>query len=165
MPIFTIDRTFNAPRDLVWDAWTKPELVAQWFGPKGSACTILKHEFYVGGVVHSRIMSTEMGVIYGKFTFQEITPKEKLVWLHSFSDEGGVNLTRHPFAAQWPIELLTTVTFKENGKKTDIHLTWVPNNATPEEIAIFREAMPGMQQGWGGSFEQLDAFIAKKAAA
>lgn len=45
----TMERTFNAPRQLVWDAWTKPEHIANWWGPSGMTTTIKKHEFKVGG--------------------------------------------------------------------------------------------------------------------
>ena len=164
LPVFTIDHSFDAPRDVVWQAWTDPKLLAQWFGPKGTTCSIMKHELKPGGVVHTKLEAPGMPPMYGKFVYREIVPQEKLVWEHSFSDEGGVNLTRHPFAPTWPLQLLTTITFAEKKGKTALHLTWVPLNANPIEIETFRAALSGMEQGWGGSFENLDQQLKKKAA-
>ena len=81
------------------------------------------------------------------------------VWVHSFSDEAG-GLTRHPMSPTWPLELLTTVTFEEAaGEKTKLTLRWLPINATEEERRTFEAAHDGMRQGWGGSFDQLAAYL------
>jgi uncharacterized protein YndB with AHSA1/START domain len=60
----------------------------------------------------------------------------------------------------WPLEMLTTVTFEEEGGKTKLNLAWVPINATPEEIQTFLGAMDGMKGGWTGSFDQLESHLA-----
>ncbi len=54
----------------------------------------------------------------------------------------------------------TVVLFEPVSEKTRVTLTWVPYKATPEEIEFFRTAMPGMEMGWAGSFEQLDVYLA-----
>ena len=159
IPEFIITRTFNAPRDLVWKAWTDPKMLIKWLGPKGSGVSLIKQEFQSGGVLHTKMQSEGGPVIYGKYTYQEITPPSRLTWLQSFSDAEGVNLTRHPFASTWPLELLTTVIFEEHGNKTKVTLNWVPLNANDIELKTFEDALPGMNQGWGGSFEQLDTFL------
>jgi uncharacterized protein YndB with AHSA1/START domain len=95
-----------------------------------------------------------------KFVYREIVAPERLVWVHSFSDEAG-GLTRHPLSATWPLELLTTVTLEEApGGKTKLTLRWSPHNATAEEIKTFDAARDGMTQGWSGSFERLAAYLA-----
>jgi uncharacterized protein YndB with AHSA1/START domain len=160
LPEFKISRTFNAPREKLWQAWTDPKLFAQWFEPKGFTCVIKKHEFHPGGVAHSYLKSPDGMEMWGKFVYREIEKPNKLVWAHSFSDAGGVNLTRHPFSPDWPLELLTTVIFEEHGDKTNLTLTWSPLNATDKEIKTFAEGLAGMNQGWGGTFEQLDEFLA-----
>ena len=162
---FMITRTFAAPRSLVWKAWTKPEMLAQWFGPKDTGCKILKHDLRVGGMVHSRIDIPGGTIMWGKFTYQEIVPETKLSWLHSFSDETGTGLTRHPFNPLWPLVLLTTVQFEEDGNKTKLVLTWTPHEAEAAERKAFVDGMAGATQGWGGCFDQLDAFLANKEAA
>jgi len=162
---FVITHTFNAPREFVWKAWTVPAMLAQWFGPKGTKCDVIKHELRPGGVFHSRLPSPDGTVMWGKFVYREVDAPNTLVWIHSFSDAGGINLTRHPLNAHWPLELLTTVRFEDQGKQTKLTLTWVPINATEEERKTFEAAIPGMNQGWGGSFEQLDEYLSAAAKA
>ncbi len=159
LPEFIITRQFNAPIDRVWQAWTDPKLIARWFGPKGCECAILKQELVAGGVQHSRIQMPGAPAMYGRFVYREIVPGSRLVWEHSFSDETGENLARHPFSPTWPLQLLTTVNFTEKDGGTEIHLSWVPLNANPVEIETFRAALDGMEQGWGGSFDQLEEFL------
>ena len=66
---------------------------------------------------------------------------------------------RHPMSPTWPPQMLTTVQFEEVGKKTKIILTWKPVDASDVEMNTFIAAKPGMSQGWGGTFENLEAFL------
>ena len=141
-PVFTITRTFDAPRELVWKAWTEPKLFEKWFGPKGTTGQVKTLDLRPGGILHS-----------------SVTPPSRLVWEHSFADAEG-NLVRHPFQAAWPLKLLSTVIFEEAGGKTRITLTWTPLDATETEVKAFEDGMAGMSQGWGGCFDQLDEFLA-----
>jgi uncharacterized protein YndB with AHSA1/START domain len=157
LPRFTITRMFNAPVSLVWKAWTDPQMLAKWFGPKGTAeRSVISQDLRVGGHIHSHMKASGGPDTWGKFIYQEVVPESRLSWLHGFSDESGTKLIRHPFAPQFPMQLLTVVTFTARGSKTEVTLTWEPHDATPEEIEAFRAAMGGMKQGWGGSFENLD---------
>ena len=85
-----------------------------------------------------------------------------LVWEHGFADEAG-DFTDSPFGGPWPLRLLTTVSFAEEGARTRVTLTWTPLEATAEEEAAFAAMMESMTGGWTGSFEQLDAFLAEGA--
>ena len=158
-PRFTITRAFNAPRARVWDAWTKPEALAQWFGPKGSSSTLLAFDLRPGGEWRGRMEMPDGGVMYSKFVFREIKPMSRLVWVHGFADAQGKRI-RAPFAEQFPLEMLTSVLFANEGEGTWIELSWTPLNATPEEEAFFASMMASMNGGWSGSFEQLDEFLA-----
>lgn len=157
--VFEITRIFDAPRELVWKAWTEPDRIAQWMGPKGSEKgRVLRHELKPGGVLLSSMIANGHEM-WGKHVYREVIPISRLVWVHSFSNEKG-ELARHPMAPLWPLELLTTLTLEEMGqKKTKLTLTWVPINATAEEREVFRQAKPSMQGGWSGSFDQLDAYL------
>lgn len=159
---FVITRTFNASREVVWQAWTDPKFFAQWFGPKGFTAKVHAHDLRAGGVLHTCLTSAEGYEMWGKFVYREVTPPIKLVWEHSFSDKEG-NITRHPGHASWPLVLLTTVSFEAAGDKTTITLTWAPLNASETERHSFEEGMASMHLGWGGAFEQLDAFLADNA--
>ncbi len=90
--------------------------------------------------------------------YREVIPPSKLVWEHSFSDKDE-NITRHPMQPNWPLKLLTTITMEDLGGQTKLTLTWKPLEATDIERTTFEENIPSMNQGWGGTFEQLAAFL------
>jgi uncharacterized protein YndB with AHSA1/START domain len=159
-PTFTITRDFDAPRARVWNAWTDSKSMTQWFGPKGFTCRIAKLELRPGGVTHSYLKSPDGIEMWGKFVYREIDAPSRLVWVHSFADEHG-NVVRHPFSVTWPLTMLTTVIFVEKPGKTTITLTWIPLDATDDECKTFAEGMDSMQQGWGGTFDQLEEFLKK----
>jgi uncharacterized protein YndB with AHSA1/START domain len=157
---FVISRVFDAPRDLVWQCFTDPERMKEWWGPKGSTIVASTMDFRVGGTYHGAMRAGGGPVMWAKFVYREIAPPERLVWVHSFSDEAG-GVTRHPLSSTWPLEMLSTVTFTaEPGGKTKVHLRWSPLNATAEEQATFDSAHDSMKGGWGGTFERLDAYLA-----
>ena len=157
---FVITRVFNAPRELVWKAWTERARLMKWFGPKGFTMPIAKLDFRPGGILHYCMRSPDGTEMWGKFTYREIVPPERIVLVNSFSDEKG-NLTRHPLSPTWPLEMLTTTTFADQGGKTAVTVQWVPLNATEEERKTFDTSHEGMRQGWTGTFEQLAEYLAK----
>ncbi|MCA8880614.1 MAG: SRPBCC domain-containing protein [Rhodobacteraceae bacterium] len=163
-PLFSITRIFNAPRSRVWNAWTTPEALAQWFGPKGSSGTILEFDLRPGGEWRGRMDAPDGSAMYSKFVFREVEPMSRLVWVHGFADAAG-NRIRAPFAQQFPLEMLATVLFADLGDRTRIDLSWAPLDATPEEEAFFAGMMTSMTGGWSGSFEQLDEYLAADRAA
>ena len=157
---FVISRVFDAPRELVWQAFADPERMKHWFGPKGSTIVSSKMDLRVGGIYHGAMRNPDGQVMWAKFVYREVSPPVRLSWVHSFSDEKG-GLTRHPLSVSWPLELLTTVTFEEApGGKTKLTLKWAPINATEEERKTFAAAHEGVQGGWTGTFEQLADYLA-----
>lgn len=160
MADFVITRIFKAPRQRVWDAWTKPEMLAQWFGPKGVTATVLAWDLRPGGVTHSRLETPDGNRMWARFLYREVEPPSRLAWEHSFSD-ADANVVPSPFPHAWPLRLLTVVLFADRGNETEVTLTWSPLDATPEQRKTFEESMASMEGGWGGSFDQLDAFLAR----
>ena len=155
---FVLSRVFDAPRKLVWQAWTDPEHLKRWFGPKGFTMPACSMDLRPGGVFHYGMKSPDGHEMWGKWIFKEIVPPEKLVVVASFSDaKGGV--TRHPASATWPLEMLSTTTFTEHAGKTTLTLRWAPHKATEEERKTFNSAHAGMTQGWGGTMAQLEAYL------
>jgi len=160
---FTIMRVFDAPRDMVWKAFTEPQHMKEWWGPKGSTIVASKMDLRVGGTYHGAMRDPSGHVIWAKFIYREIIAPDRLVWVHSFSDEAG-GLTRHPMSPTWPLELLTTLTFEDApAGKTKLTLRWLPINASEDEHKTFEAAHDGMRQGWGGSFDQLAAYLSRTA--
>jgi uncharacterized protein YndB with AHSA1/START domain len=160
---FVITRTFDAPRELVWKAWTERDHLMKWFGPKGFVISTAKLDFRPGGTFHYAMRGPDGKEMWGKFVYREIVAPEKIVLINSFSDEHG-NITRHPMSATWPREMLSTSIFTEHQGKTTITLKWIPINATAEELATFDAARDGMRQGWTGTFDQLAEYLASAQA-
>ncbi len=157
--VFRISHVFKAPRDRVWAAWTQPDLLARWFGPKGCETTMLDYDPRPGGAWFARMDMEGAPPMFGRFIFREVEAPNRLVWVHGFSDEAG-NRIRAPFPGPpWPMEMLTTVTFADHAGGTWVTLDFTPLDASGEERDTFIANMEGMQAGWSGSFAQLEALL------
>ena len=157
---FVVSREFAAPRELVWRVWTEREHLMKWFGPKGFTMPAAKLDFHPGGSFHYCLCAPDGNEMWGKWIFREIVAPKKIVLVNSFSDEDG-GITRHPFTPAWPLEMLSTATFTERNGKTVLTIEWTPLNPTEEERQAFESARKGMTQGWMGTFEQLENYLAK----
>jgi uncharacterized protein YndB with AHSA1/START domain len=157
---FVISRTFNAPRDLVWKAYTERDRLMQWFGPKGFTMQAASLDLRPGGLFHYCMQAPNGADMWGKWIFREITKPERLVYTVSFSDAAG-GVTRHPMSANWPLETLSTATLTEQDGKTTIALQWTTLNATDEEQKTFDASHDGMRMGFTGAFDQLEEYLAK----
>jgi len=160
---FVISRTFDASRDLMWKAWTEPERMGKWFGPKGVTIFHSKNDLRPTGVYHYGMRTPDGKEIWGKWVYREITKPKRLIFVNSFSDARG-GTTRHPMAEAWPLEMLTTITFEEQGGKTTVTVEWLPINPRDAELETFEAGRASMKQGWTGTFEQLEAYLAKQRA-
>jgi len=159
MKLFEITRVFDAPRDKLWKAWTEAERLKQWWGPKGFKVHTCKVDLRPGGIFHYGMKAPDGSDVWGKFTYRQIEAPKKLVAIVSFSDpKGGV--TRHPGHANWPLEILSTVSFEQQGGKTKVSVQWIPaDSATEIERKTFDEGRDGMKQGWGGTMDQFAAYL------
>lgn len=158
---FVISRVFDAPRERVWQAMTEVERMKQWWGPTGFTVFAANMDFRPGGVFHCGMRSFEGYKLWGKFIYREIIPRERLVFVNSFSNEAG-GVTRHPIIPTWPLETLTTVTFDEEpGGKTKLTVRWSSHNATDVERKTFDASHTMMKVTWAGTFDQLVAYLAK----
>ena len=157
---FVIYRTFDVPRRRMWSAWTEREELMQWFGPRGFTMPAAKLEFRPGGVFHYCLESADGQEMWGKFIYRGIVPMERISFVSSFSDEDGA-VTRHPLSATWPLEMLSTITFAEQSRRTTVTVEWVPLNASEAERRTFETGHQAMQQGWAGTFDQLAEHLAK----
>lgn len=160
---FLISRTFDAPRERVWKAWTDAGQLRQWWGPKGFKVHSCKVDLRPGGTFLYGLKAPDGSEVWGKFTYREIRAPEKLVFIVSFSDpKGGV--TRHPWTEEWPLQTLSEVTFEQIGGKTKVTVQWTPHEATDAERKAFEDGKPSMEQGWGGTFEQFGDYLGRAKA-
>ena len=157
---FQITRVFNAPLEFVWKAHTEPERLSDWWGPKGFTMIENTVDLRPGGIYHYGMQTPDGHEMWGKFVYREIVPLQKMVYVVSFSDKDA-GITRHPLSNTWPLEMLSTVIFTEDNGKTTMTTTAIPINETEEELATFEGAFEGMQQGFSGTYDQLDAYLAK----
>jgi len=161
LPEYILDRTFDAPRELVWRAWTDPELLHRWYGP-GIETIIHQFDLKPGG---SWLNEMKWGgnSDFSKMVFQEVRPTSMLVWHHSSADSDW-NIITSPMMEDWPRVLLTTVIFEDMGDKTNVRLSQVPIDATEAEIACFAATMAGMDKGWGGGYAIMDEMFVELQA-
>ena len=153
-----IERVFDAPRELVWKAWTEPEQVMRWWGPKGFTAPAAKIDFRVGGKYLFAMRSPEFEegrVLWSTGVYREIVPFERIVCTDCFADENGnvVPASYYGMAGDFPLEMLVTVTFEEHGGKTKLTLYHAGIPAG--------EHRDGANQGWSESFDKLAEYLAK----
>jgi uncharacterized protein YndB with AHSA1/START domain len=135
-----ITRTFNGPAHIVFEAWTKPELLKRWWAPKSFGVSFISCEADVrtGGAyrfVFGHPASEQPMAFFGRYT--EVTPNCRLVWTNDEGGEGGA---------------VTTVTFEERGAQTLV----VMHDRYPSKEALDGAIDSGSTSGFGESFEQLD---------
>jgi uncharacterized protein YndB with AHSA1/START domain len=160
---FTFIRTLDAPRALVWKAWSEPAALAQWWGPKNAKIRVISLDFRPGGMFHYAMAFQPGREMYGRFIYREVVAPERLVFVISFSDANG-GITRAPFPqleGKWPLEVLHVMRLTELGGTTTLTLRASPLNASDEEQDIFVGNFPSMRQGYGGTFDQLADYLAK----
>jgi uncharacterized protein YndB with AHSA1/START domain len=158
---FVVTRELDAPRELVFEVWTKPEHLQRWFSPKGFTVLAANMDLRPGGLYHYGMKTADGREMWGKWLIREIVRPERLVFIDAFSDPKG-NLTRHPFNERWPSQMLSTITFGERGGKTLLTVRWSPYEATADERATFAAGHDSMRMGWGGTLEQLEAHLARQ---
>jgi uncharacterized protein YndB with AHSA1/START domain len=154
-----ITRVFDAPREMVWNAWTTPEIVQKWWGPEGFTAPNIKIDLKVGGK-YIYAMQGEKGtqwenVMYSAGVFEEIVPNEKLVLTDYFSDEEGNKLPPMTFGQDqnFPDEMTITVLFNETADgKTELILKY-PKPETEEQMNAMIASQ--MEAGWNSSLDKL----------
>ena len=130
-------RIFDAPRQLVWAAWTDPHHLGQWWGPNGFSTTTKVFEFRPGGV-WEYIMHGPDGTDYPNYvTYREIVPPERIVYDHGAS-------------AHDPKAFVSTVTFVERGAATEVTMRAVfKTKAMRDEVVERFGAIEGGKQTLG----------------
>jgi uncharacterized protein YndB with AHSA1/START domain len=110
-----ITRVFNAPRELVWKAWTDPELVKHWWGPRYFTAPVIKIDLRVGGRYLYDMRSPDGQDFWSTGTYSEIVPLERIVATDSFADEEGhiVPASHYGLSGDFPSQMLLTVLFED----------------------------------------------------
>ena len=140
----TLERTFNAPIKLVWEAWTQPEHIAMWWGPKGMDTKVIEHDCRVGGKWKYIMVMPDGKEFIADGEYSEIVALKKIVTSANFKPmtEG--------------VEMYAL--FEENGDKT--HFTF--NVVHPTEEYCKQQEQMGFYNGWGSVFNRLDEYLQKE---
>lgn len=159
---FVINRSFDAPLDLMFDVWTDPQHFSQWLPPTGATMEFIRADIRPGGSTFY-VMEGVHGKMYGRAEYLKIEKPDLIVYTQQFCDENE-KVTRHPMSPTWPETMLTTVKLAAEGSdRTRVTITWEPfGTTTPEEIETFIKAKGGMTQGWTGSLDKLEEYVAKQ---
>ncbi len=143
-----VTRTFNGPARIVFEAWTRPELLQRWWAPKSFGVSFISCEADVraGGTyrfVFSHPSTEQPMEFFGRYI--EVTPHSRIVWTNDEAGEGGA---------------VTTVTFEERGGETLV----VMHDVYPSKDALDGAIASGSTSGFSESFEQLDEVLAALGA-
>jgi len=161
LPIFVLERVFDAPRELVWRTWTEADLLARWYGPRVE--TVIHRLDVEPDGLWLNEMKMKNGSSYQRTEYTEVDPPERLVMLQSNADADW-NVAANPMMPDWPRVLLTTITFEDDGGATRMRLTWAPHEASAAEIACFAAALDGMDKGWGAGMDLLAELLGELQA-
>ena len=155
-----ITRIFDASRDLVWKAWTRPELIKEWWGPQDFTAPLIQIDFRDDGkylyCMHGPKGTEFDRDFWSAGIFKEIVPMKKIVSTDFFSDEHGnkVDPTFYGMSPEYPKEATVIVRFADVlGDHTKLTIEY----PRPKSNAAF-EAMKnsGMEMGWNQSFDKLE---------
>src|SRR5229473_6885499 len=142
-----LTRVFDAPRELVFKAWTDPKRVAQWWGPQGFTNPVCELDARPGGTIRIHMRGPN-GIVYPMTgVYQEVVEPERLVFVSSALDANG-----NPM-----FDILNTVTFSEQNGKTKQTL----RARVIKKTAQAAPYLAGMEQGWTQTLERLSAYLAK----
>ena len=137
-----IDRVFNAPRDLVWKAWTEPDRIRQWLAPRGFTIGVAEGDVTPGGRWRQSMTAPDGRELWLGGVYREVSPPERLVFTHVWDDKDG-----NPGP-----ETVVSITFVDRGNKTEMHFR-------QGEFASI-DARNGHDHGWGECMDKLEEYLA-----
>ena len=148
-----IVRTFDAPRERVWEAWTNPDDIKKWWGPEGFSAPSVENDLRTGGKFVYAMQgppNTEFaGVNYSGGEYLEVVPMEKIVATDYFCDKDGnwIDPSTMGMPGEWPEKMKVTITFEDAGEgKTKLT---VHHEGHPAEMANDAES------GWSSSLDKF----------
>lgn len=154
---FVMEQTFNAPRKLVFQAFTEAEHLKHWWGPRGWTLNVCNVDLREGGVWHycMKCEDESMGDFYGmeswgKGVYREIVPGERLVYTDYFSDAEGRETEGMPATEIF-------LSFEEQDGKTKV----VSRSVFESEEALKSTLQMGMEQGIVETWERLTEYLEK----
>jgi len=157
-----IVREFDAPRELVFDAWTQVKHLNKWMFPMpGCHCEFVSADIQNGGTSLHKVTMPNGHEMWLFTKYEEVSAPEKLVFLQYFSNESG-DILPMPHLPNWPKDMLATLHFESlSENKTKLTFYWEPRNPTEEELAAFEASRADHHKGWGTGMDQLVTYLSK----
>ncbi len=145
-PVLRLERTFAAPRAAVFRAWTEPEQMVKWWGPRGYTAPVCEIDLRRGGAWRACMRDADGGEMCVGGVYREVVPPERLVFTFAWENDGAPG---H--------ETLVTVELRDLGDKTALTLT--------HEAFESADTRDSHGQGWSSSFDCLDDALSEGARA
>jgi uncharacterized protein YndB with AHSA1/START domain len=145
-----VERIFDAPRALVFKAWTEPEHLARWWGPQGWTLPVCKVDLRPGGVWHYCMRGPGGEESWGKAVYREIVPPERLVYIDAFADAQGNPVAGMP-------EMLIRMEFAEHEGKTKVTSRTQFATVAELESILAMGVVEGITETWDRLEEHLKA--------
>ncbi len=143
-----ITRAFDVPREAVWDAWTQPELFAQWYAPDYFTIPVCELDVRPGGKIRIDMKGPDGTVYPSSGEFEEVAKPERLAFTNSPLDSEGKPL----------FEVLHTLVLTEAAGKAELNLTSRVLSAGPAAAPF----LAGMEAGLNQAIEKLEQLVARK---
>ncbi len=150
-----IVRYFDAPVEQLWKAWTEPERMKRWWGPKDFTSPVIKIEFRVGGKYLLDMRGPDGKDYWSTGIYEEIAPMKRIVVKDSFSDKDGkiVPASYYRMAPGFPLQSQMILTFEGYGDKTKITIRY------PDLGELNAKDLENMKQGWSQQLDKLEGIL------
>ena len=157
-PEFIYNRTYKAPIQKVFDAYTKQEHLCNWWGSTPFDLVICELDFQVNGRFFYGLVSSDFEM-HGVFDYLEIEAPTSISFLNYFAEKNGFPI-RHPKSDSWPIKMLNTNTFKKiDDEQTELHIEVSPYEANEDEQKTFEAGIPSLSAGFKNTFDKLEEYL------
>ncbi len=154
-----LTREYDAPLQLVFDAWTQVDHLKNWQFPfDGFTCDYMIADIRPGGSTLHKMIAPNGFEMWLLTKYEEISPPNQIVFRQYNSNESG-DILPNPQMPNWPKELRTTINLEEINGKTKLELIWQPINPTKEEAETFEASRSEHGKGWGGGLDQLTKYL------
>lgn len=147
-----VTRVVEQPVDFVWQNFTSPELMKQWWSPKNFTAPVIENDARTGGRFLFSMQAPDGKISYNSGTYVDVIPQKKIVSEMAFSDEKGnpVPASTYGIPGDWPPIVRVTVEFKDMGRQTEITVT---EEGIPRIMSIFAK------MGWEQQFDKFEILL------
>lgn len=156
-PEFVLDRTFEAPQEQVFEAYSNARHLCNWWGSTPFDLVICELDFQPNGRFFYGLSSSDFK-IHGVFDYLEIEEPGMIRYINYFADKDGFPI-RHPMSKTWPIRMMNVITFTAKEEKTELQIVTTAYQANEIELKTFKEGLDALEAGFKGTFDKLEEYL------